>query len=43
MNDKPTFISRDMMTSNEGYVQWMADKSNLCATSTSRLASPLTS
>ena len=25
MNDKPTFISRDMMTSDEGYVQWMAD------------------
>ena len=26
MNDKPTFISRDMMTADEGYVQWMADK-----------------
>ena len=25
MNKKPTFISRDTMTSDEGYVQWMAD------------------
>ncbi len=25
MSDKPTFVSRDMMTSDEGYVQWMAD------------------
>ena len=25
MNKKPTFVSRDMMTSDEGYVQWMAD------------------
>ena len=25
MNDKPTFISRDIMTADEGYVQWMAD------------------
>lgn len=25
MNIKPTFVSRDMMTSDEGYVQWMAD------------------
>ena len=25
MNDKPTFVSRDMMTADEGYVQWMAD------------------
>ena len=25
MTDKPTFVSRDMMTSDEGYVQWMAD------------------
>ena len=26
MTDKPTFISRDIMTADEGYVQWMADK-----------------
>lgn len=25
MTDKPTFISRDIMTADEGYVQWMAD------------------
>ena len=25
MNKKPTFVSRDIMTSDEGYVQWMAD------------------
>ena len=25
MIDKPTFVSRDMMTADEGYVQWMAD------------------
>ena len=25
MSDKPTFVSRDMMTADEGYVQWMAD------------------
>ena len=25
MTDKPTFVSRDMMTADEGYVQWMAD------------------
>lgn len=25
MNKKPTFISRDVMTADEGYVQWMAD------------------
>ena len=25
MNDKPTFTFRDGMTSNEGYVQWIAD------------------
>lgn len=25
MNDKPTFISRDIMTTDEDYVQWMAD------------------
>ena len=25
MNDKPTFVSRDIMTADEGYVQWMAD------------------
>ena len=25
MNDKPTFISRDIMTADEGYVQWMAN------------------
>ena len=25
MNDKPTFISRDIMTAEEDYVQWMAD------------------
>lgn len=25
MTDKPTFVSRDSMTSDEGYVQWMAD------------------
>ena len=25
MSDKPTFISRDMMTADEGYVQWMID------------------
>lgn len=25
MNDKPIFISRDIMTADEGYVQWMAD------------------
>ena len=25
MSDKPTFISRDIMTADEGYVQWMAD------------------
>ena len=25
MSDKPTFVSRDMMTSDEGYMQWMAD------------------
>ena len=25
MIDKPTFISRDIMTADEGYVQWMAD------------------
>lgn len=25
MNDKPTFIFRDIMTADEGYVQWMAD------------------
>ena len=25
MNKKPTFISRDTMTSDEGYVQRMAD------------------
>ena len=25
MTDKPTFVSRDMMTAAEGYVQWMAD------------------
>ena len=25
MTDKPTFISRDTMTADEGYVQWMAD------------------
>ena len=25
MNKKPTFISRDMMTADDGYVQWMAD------------------
>lgn len=25
MSDKPTFVSRDMMTAAEGYVQWMAD------------------
>lgn len=25
MNEKPTFISRDIMTADEGYVQWMAD------------------
>lgn len=28
MTDKPTFVSRDMMTVDEGYVQWMADKLN---------------
>ena len=27
MTDKPTFVFRDMMTGDEGYVQWMADKS----------------
>lgn len=26
MTNKPTFVSRDMMTADEGYVQWMADK-----------------
>ena len=26
MTDKPTFVSRDMMTADEGCVQWMADK-----------------
>ena len=25
MSDKPTFVSRDMMIADEGYVQWMAD------------------
>lgn len=25
MNKKPTFVSRDIMTSDESYVQWMAD------------------
>ncbi|MCR5039501.1 MAG: PDDEXK nuclease domain-containing protein [Bacteroidales bacterium] len=25
MSDKPTFVSRDMMSADEGYVQWMAD------------------
>ena len=25
MSDKPTFVSRDMMTADEGYVQWMAN------------------
>ena len=25
MTDKPTFVSRDMMSADEGYVQWMAD------------------
>ena len=25
MSDKPTFVSRDRMTADEGYVQWMAD------------------
>ena len=25
MNDKPTFISRNIMTADEGYVQWMAN------------------
>ena len=25
MTDKPTFVSRDMMTADEGYVQWMTD------------------
>ena len=25
MTDKPTFVSRDMVTADEGYVQWMAD------------------
>ena len=25
MNKKPTFVSLDIMTSDEGYVQWMAD------------------
>ena len=25
MNKKPTFVSRDMMTSDEGYMQWMAE------------------
>jgi predicted nuclease of restriction endonuclease-like (RecB) superfamily len=25
MTDKPIFISRDIMTADEGYVQWMAD------------------
>ena len=25
MSNKPTFVSRDMMTADEGYVQWMAD------------------
>ena len=25
MNDKPIFVSRDIMTADEGYVQWMAD------------------
>ena len=25
MTNKPTFISRDIMTADEGYVQWMAD------------------
>ena len=25
MTNKPTFVSRDMMTADEGYVQWMAD------------------
>ena len=25
MTDKPTFVSRDMMTADEGYVQWMVD------------------
>ena len=25
MSDKPTFVSRDMMNADEGYVQWMAD------------------
>ena len=25
MTDKPTFVSRDMMTADEGYVQWTAD------------------
>ena len=26
MINKPTFVSRDMMTADEGYVQWMTDK-----------------
>ena len=25
MTDKPTFVSRDMMSADEGYVQWIAD------------------
>ena len=25
MSDKPTFVSRDMMTSDEGYIQWITD------------------
>ena len=25
MNEKPTFIFREEMTTDEGYVQWMAD------------------
>ena len=25
MSDKPTFVSRDMMTADEGYLHWMAD------------------
>ena len=42
MNDKPIFVSRDIMTADEGYVQWMADKPNICAT-TSPLVYPPTS
>lgn len=43
MNDKPIFVSRDIKTADEGYVQWMADKPNICATSTSPLVYPPTS